>query len=641
MSSQNSIGNKNSIAKQSRQIIWFVCLVIFLVTFLVYTPALNNDFVNWDDSLYIVENTHIRSLNFEALYWMFTTFHAGFWFPLTWFSHALDYALWDLNPRMHHLTNMIFHGLNTVLVFLLAIKLFLRTRAKHNTLSLKIDKITSSRALIVGSVTALLFGLHPLRVESVAWATERKDLLCAFFVLLSLLSYLSYASSPTHGKKRWFWFNTSLFLFVLALMSKPMAVTLPVVILIFDFYPLKRLNYHSTKILYVFLEKMPFFVLSVIFSLLAIITQKTGGAIRNFEELYFTARLLNVLKTVMFYLAKMIWPAQLVPLYRLPNVINPLDLQYLLSGIAVLAITGMCLWMVRRENFLWLAVWLYYLVTLLPVVGVVQVGLHSAADRFTYLPSLSINLLIGLSVAWVWQRVSLSKHKIIVRGLVLWCIFMVISLLGYLTVAQIKIWKDSKTMWGSVIQAFPEAVPEAYYGLGLFYYEKGNLDEAISELKHALALSPNYAAIHYNLGNTYVKKGMIDEAITELRQAIDLGMDSADAHNNLGGCYGRKGRLDEAISEFEQAIVLDPRFEDAYVNLGLTYYRKGMMDKALDQYKKALVINANTARAHYNLAKIYYDKKYYRLAIRHCDRALDLGYGVPMRFINLLKPFRD
>ncbi|KPJ57977.1 MAG: hypothetical protein AMJ42_04140 [Deltaproteobacteria bacterium DG_8] len=640
LSSQDMIDDKKSLAKQSRRVIWFVGLLVFLVTFLVYTPALKNGFVNWDDTLYIVENEHIRSLDLQSLYWMFTTFHAGFWFPLTWFSHALDYALWGLDPGMHHLTNIVLHGLNTLLVFFLALGLFLRTKVNDGTLSSKINSVTSNQALIVGSVTALLFGLHPLRVESVAWATERKDLLCAFFVLLGLLSYLSYALS-THGKSHWFWFNISLFLFILALMSKPMAVTFPVVILLLDFYPLKRLSGNSPKKLSVMLEKTPFFILSIIFSVLAIITQKTGGAIRNLEELYFTARLLNALKAVVFYMIKMLWSTQLVPLYRLPSVINPLDLQYLLSGGVVLGITGMCLWMMREKKPLWLTAWLYYLVTLLPVIGIVQVGLHSAADRFTYLPSLSFSLIFGLSVTWIWNRISVSRQKVVFRGLVLFCIFVVISILGYLTINQIKIWRNSKTMWASVIQAFPDMVPEAYYGLGLFYYERGRLDEAISEFEHSIALSPNYAPAHYNLGNTYVRKGMLDKAISEFKRAIALGSNTADVHNNLGGCYGQKGRLDEAISEFKQAIDINPSFEDACVNLGLTYYKKGELDKAIYEYKKAISINANTARAHYNLAVVYYDKKYYQRAIKHCNRAVDLGYSVRKEFLDLLKPYRD
>ena len=204
---------------------------------------------------------------------------------------------------MHHLNNIILHGLNVLLIFFFTIRLVSRAKTNLGTLSLKIDKITSSHVLIAGSVTALLFGLHPLRVESVAWAAERKDLLCAFFVLLSLLSYLSYTVYAPQ-KHRFFWFTTSLFLFVLALMSKPMAVTLPVIILLIDFYPLKRLNQHSTKKLSVILEKIPFFILSTIFSVLTIITQKTGGAVRNLEELYFTARLLNALEAIVFYLIK-------------------------------------------------------------------------------------------------------------------------------------------------------------------------------------------------------------------------------------------------------------------------------------------------------------------------------------------------
>ena len=634
----NLVDDKKSLALQFRQIVVLVGLLIFLVTFLVYTPVLNNDFVNWDDTLYVVENQNIRSLDLKAFYWMFTTFHAGFWFPLTWFSHALDYALWGLNPRMHHLMSIILHGFNTLLVFLLVLRLFLRAHAHHSTSFSKMSKSILPQSLIVGSVTALLFGLHPLRVESVAWAAERKDLLCACFVFLSLLSYLIY-TTPGHQRRRLFWFTLSLFLFILALMSKPMAVTLPVIILIIDFYPLKRFKGNSPKKISVLLEKVPFFILSMLFGILTIVTQKAGGAVRNLDELYFTARFSNALKSIVFYMIKMIWPTHLVPFYRLPNIINPLDPQYLLSAIVVLAITGVCVWMLKREKPLWLTAWLYYLVTLFPVVGIIQVGLHSAADRFTYLPSLSLTLLLGLGIARVWSGVAVSKHRIVYRGVILLCTCSIITILSCFTVTQIKLWHNSNTMWSAVIKAFPEAVPEAYYGLGLFYYEEGRLDEAVSEFKHAIALSPNYVPVHHNLGNVYVKKGMIEEAISKFKRAIALGSTSADLHNNLGGCYALKGRLDKAISEFKRVVALKPDFENAYINLGLAYYRKGELDKAISAYKEAISINDNTAWAHYNLAKVYYDKMQYQLAIKHCDRSIILGYNVPIRFLNLIKPY--
>lgn len=639
LSSQNLTGDKNFLTKGKKQIVWLVGILIFLITFYVYTPTLNNGFVNWEDSLYILENTHIQSLNLRNLSWMFTTFHAGFWFPLTWFSHSLDCTLWGLNPRMHHLMSIILHGFNALLVFFLVLKLFVIAQVNYNNLLSKINNSIVSQSLIVSSVTALLFSLHPLRVESVAWAAERKDLLCAFFVFLSLLSYLSYAS-PIHVGKRRFWYYISLVLFILALMSKPMAVTLPVIILLLDVYPLGRLSQNAKGFLSIVVEKTPFFVLSVLFGVLTIITQKIGGAIRNLEEMYFAARLLNALKSVVFYLTKMVWPTELVPLYRLPSIINPWDLKYLLSGVVILVITGICLQMMKRGKPFWLIAWFYYLVTLLPVIGIVQVGLHSAADRFTYLPSLSVNFVLALGVGWLWHRISEAKYRLLLRWMVSVFIFIVISILSYLTIKQIAVWRNSETMWSSITQVFPDTVPDAYYGLGLFHYEKGKLDDAIKEYKHAIRLSPNYAAIHYNLGNAYVKKRMINEAMIEFKQAIDLGFNTVDAHNNLGSCYGRKGMLDEAISEFKKAIESNPRFEGAHINLGFSYYKKGELDKAIIEYEKALSINTNAARAHYNLAKAFYDKKAYQQAIRHFKRAVDLGYNVSPGFLKLIEPYR-
>jgi len=643
------MSEKTFPARQSVQLTGILALVIVVIIFLVYIPALKNDFVNWDDGMYVYKNTNIRSLNSHSLYWMVTSLYAGNWHPLTWFSHAADYAVWGLNPFGHHLTNVILHGLNTLLVFLLVIQLMLRVR--ESTQGPSPSKTTLSvldRPLIAAGVTALLFGLHPLPVESVVWVSERKDLLCASFFLLTILFYLYYTCSVVN-KHRWAWCALCLVLFILALMSKPMAVTLPFILLLLDFYPLERLTLSPRIHLSVLLEKVPFFALSIASSVITIIAQHSGGAVVSLEILDLKARLLNSLSSLVFYLNKMAVPVNLVPFYPFPTHINWFDLPYVVATLQVLVITGVCLWMVRKGRYLLFTVCLYYLVTLFPVIGIIKVGIHAAADRYTYLPSVSIFLLMGISVAWVFEK---SVVKRLLAALI--CVCMV--LLGQLTVTQIRVWQNSEVMWSYVISVFPKSAYNAYNNLGNAYYEKGELDkaiyeynralslktnyagaynnlgiayadkgmvdEAIAHYKKALAINPNYAEAHYSLGNTYVEKGEPDNAISEYKKAIDIKPDYADAHNNLGLVYEKEGLLDKAISHYQIVLTGNPNFIEAHNNLGIAYADKDMVDEAILNYKKALALDPNFAEAHYNLGNAYVEKGESDNAISEYEKAL-------------------
>ena len=615
-------------------------LVIFLLTLVVYTPALKNDFVNWDDDKYVYENPKIQSLDVQSLYWMLTSFHASNWHPLTWVSHAIDYSLWGLNPLGHHLTNITFHALNALLVFLLVIRLMLRTQELNRTLPQLKDPLSiTTKSLTVAGITALLFGLHPLHVESVVWVAERKDLLCSFFLLSSILCYLLYASSISR-RPRWIWFTACLLLFILALMSKPMAVTLPFILLLLDLYPLKRLKPPIHKNLSLILEKIPFFILSLVSSVITVTAQQSGGAIKGLEEFYLDERLLNAIRSLAFYLGKTIIPLRLVPFYPFPPHLHWLDSQYLLSALLILAITGSCLWMARQGKYLFLTVWSYYLITLLPVVGIIQVGGQAAADRYTYLPSISLFLLVGIFVDWSWAKTSLTGLKLELRGLLLVCLCAVAFLLSYITINQIKIWRNSEILWSYVISAFPERIPEAYDNLGIAYSNKGMLDEAISECKKALTINPNFAKAHNNLCAAYIGKGMLDEAISEGKKALTINPNFVEAHNNLGAAYIGKGMLDEAITVCKKALTINPNFAKAHTNLGNAYGEKGMLDEAISEGKKALTINPNLSGVHNNLAVDYYSKGNYRLAIFHCDKAIELGCSVNAKLLELLEPYR-
>ena len=674
MKSIQSIFDMSSLKKRSFYLTGTGTIAIFLLTLIFYTPALKNDFINWDDPTYVYENSNIQCLNSQSLYWMLTSLYEANWHPLTWLSHAIDYALWGLNPLGHHLTNIIIHGLNTLLIFLLVLQLMMKGKEAHRMpLLSKVPSSISRQALIVAGVASLLFGLHPLHVESVAWVSERKDLLCAFFFLLSILSYLSYTSSVVK-RHRWTWFTTCLLSFILALMSKPMAVTLPLILLLLDIYPLNRLVSSSSKNISVLLEKIPFISFSIASSITTIIAQHSGGALATLERLPLADRLLNALRSLVFYLEKMSVPSKLVPFYPFPPHIHWLDLEYVISGILVLTITCSCLWMAKRKRYLFFTIWLYYVVTLLPVLGIIQVGTQAAADRYTYLPSLSIFLVVGIGVLWIFQRVALTGYKVLLRWFLLALICIIMFLLGQLTIKQIRVWRNSEILWSSVINTFPGRVPVAHNNLGLFYYGKGRFNEAIKEYRKALIINPNHPLAHYNLGISYGKAGRLDEAITEYKRAltinphlakayINLGLvyvkegrldeaitnykkaivinpNYAMAHCNLGAAYGSKNMFDEAISECKKALAINPNYAEAHYNLGAAYANKGLMDKAIIECKKAIAINPNYSKAHYNLGITYYYKGNYKLALLHCDKAMELGYRVNPKLLESLKPYR-
>ena len=336
--------------------IGILSLFVFSFTFFVYTPALNNDFVNWDDDEYVYKNTRIQYLDPQSLCWMLTSFNAANWHPLTWLSHAIDYSLWGLNPRMHHLTNVILHALNTLLVFFLALQIVNRWKTIPAGMSSgEKNRVSLTEILITGIVTALLFGVHPLNVESVAWISERKNVLSTLFFLLSLLSYISYASSILK-RHRLIWFALSFLFFLLALMSKPIAVTLPLILLLLDYYPLNRLSPHYYKNLQVFLEKVPFFLLSIATSVITVMAQQSGRAFISVAHLPIGSRLLNALHSLIFYLKKMALPQELFPLYAFPKEISLVNPQYMVSGILILIITLSCFYMEKRGKHLYLII---------------------------------------------------------------------------------------------------------------------------------------------------------------------------------------------------------------------------------------------------------------------------------------------
>jgi tetratricopeptide (TPR) repeat protein len=605
---------------------YLIASLVGVVTFIVYLPALRNEFINWDDKAYVYENPFIRSLDTGLLRSAFLNFHASNWHPLTWISHAIDYSIWGLDPLGHHLTNTILHALNTFLVVVLVMKLLASRQA---------DRLTGSHysLFIAAGVTGVLFGLHPLHVESVAWVAERKDLLCAFFFLLSIMAYAKYASRASHeasgiaqgvnnntqggghrkqgavtpvpGPLRPFKGSllSALCFFILALLSKPMAVSLPFVLLILDWYPFRRIQ--SLKALWTAsIEKLPFFALTIASSILTMRAQEAGEAITSVEVIPLTSRVIVAAKSLTVYLVKMMVPLHLVPFYPYPQNISLFSFAHSVPIVIVAGITATCIAVMRKEK-LWMSVWSYYVITLIPVLGFVQVGLQSMADRYTYLPSLGPFLIIGVITAKGYQKVSaLTRRRAILRIAGMALALAIALSLSYSTIKQIGIWKDTVVFWNYVIDKEP-GVPLAHNNLGAAYLSKGLYDTAIAHYQTALRLKPDDAEAHNNLGNAYSLKGLFDTAIAHYQTALRLKPDLAEAHNNLGIAYKSKGLLDMAITHYQSALRLKPDYVKAHYNLGNAYSSKGLHDMAITHYQSALRLKPDYAEAHFNLGLIY------------------------------------
>ncbi len=594
---------------KSKNAPYYLAGVVSLITGLVYLFSLQNGFVEWDDNLYVFENLHIRSITPDFFRWAFSTFHAGNWHPLTWISHALDYAVWGLNPLGHHLTNDILHAVNTLLVVLLVTRL-VGTAGERTAEGVPASFPDEQQALIAGGVTGLLFGLHPVHVESVVWIAERKDLLCAMFYLLSIMMYLKYAAEDVSARTgtalpvfRKYYLLTLVF-FILALLSKPMAVSLPVVLLILDWYPLARIGSRKTFRRAVF-EKIPLIALSLASSVVTVLAQKAGGTMVLMETVPFSTRLLVAAGALISYLRKMILPADLLFFYPYPRDVSFSSATYLAALVLVVAITAVFFVMVKRQR-LWLAVWTYYVVTLLPVIGLVQVGMQSQADRYTYLPSLGPFLVAGLAVAtWMPGRAHDARTRGRAVKVVAAAVGIVMLVLSVLTIRQIGVWKDSITLWSSVIEKDPQEVFFAFHNRGIAFSRLGAFDKAIADYYKAIALKPNYADTHSNLGIALLNKGLREQAIAEYQTAIRLKPDFADAHRNLAVALYTSGNFAGALKEYLVVASLRPEDAGAYADLGSAYGAMGDYDKAIENFLTALRLRPDFADAHYNLAVAY------------------------------------
>ncbi len=627
----------NSVQMDGRQL-WVCSILLVLAVVLFYLPLLKNEFVNWDDSEFILKNINIRYLNFQAIQWMFTN-KFTYWMPLTWFSWALNFWMGGLNPQVYHLTNLFLHASNTVLVFLICLRLLALAQNKPEILK---DRNVQDFVIPTALMTALVFGLHPIHVESVAWATERKDVLYAFFYLSGIFFYLGNTSNPANKNLRLY---VCFGLYLFSLMSKPMAVTLPLVFLILDYWPLKRFLGEFSKVV---TEKIPFFVLAFMIGVFSVLSAK--DTLSTNAGTPTALWVMNAFRSLVYYPCKILVPLDLVPLVPFPHTMGIVyEMENILAAFSAVLITLGCFLYRKKWPFLG-AAWLYYLVTLAPVVGFFKTGTQAAADRFTYLSTLSLFLLFAVGVAFL-----LSNRRMIFR------IFLLIltGALGYGTIKQLEIWRNSQTLWESVVRVYPDDAAVAYSYLGGTYTEAKRWDDALTAFNRALSISPSLAKAHQGLGRLLFYTGKLNEAIPEFKTAISLDPKDVLLYQNLWNVYEGLGKHEEAITEMQEAIQLDPNNELNYSNLGISYsflkkypeaqaaFQKaydlepdkpqnllylatvhlwqGHLDEATDLYRKGIEQNPRAAVYYLKLSEIYIEKKMLPEAMEMLHAASDLN----------------
>ncbi|MBN2581444.1 MAG: tetratricopeptide repeat protein [Planctomycetes bacterium] len=587
-------------------------LVLAALTLAVYLPSLGNDFLNWDDNSYVTENAHVRDgLSIDTVTWAFRSREAANWHPLTWLSHAADVTLFGMRPWGHHLTSILLHALNSALLLI----------ALHRL----------TRRLWPSAVVAALFALHPLHVESVSWVAERKDVLCGTFTFLTLWAYAVYASRPSVRR-----YLLVALAFAAALMSKPMAVTVPFVLLLLDVWPLGRLSWRSVA------EKLPLAAMTAASCVVTFLVQQHGRAVRDLEALPLAQRLANASYAYAMYLAKTFWPwpGTLVPFYPLADRGGPLIGVPAAAGFAavLLAVTiaALILWRRRRPQLL--VGWLVYVGMLVPVIGLVQVGKQIMADRYTYLP------LVGVFVAVAWlvaEWAATYPHR---RRAVVVATGVALVILGGLTVRQQRVWRDPVTFWEYNAQAWPQngvawdSLSAAYWARAMdpsrTDRQQANVARAIAAGRKAIAAQDDDARFFGNLGNMLLGAGQqygdgqrIAEAETHYRKALDLDPTWQGAETGLGNAALWRKDYDGAIEHFRRAVDLDPDFASTHYNLAQAYYAKGDLDSALEAFKKAATLRPDWADACHNVAAVLYAQGKTEEAMQWKKREAELGGG--------------
>jgi len=564
---------------------------LLIITFFSFSPCLKSSFINWDDNEYVTETPVIRELSFENTKKIFSSFYVGCYLPATMISYSLEYKFFKFDPHVYHTVNLILHLLNCILVFWL----FFLLQDFHE----KKPKI------FIPFVIALLFGIHPLHVESVAWIAERKDVLYSFFFLLSLIFYIYYYRQ---NKKLKFYF-LSLLAFLLSMFSKPMAVSLPLVLLLVDF-----LFYSPFKIK-ILIEKIPFFVLSIVFGIVAIFGQKAAGATSGKSFSSILENILIACHGINLYLYKLLLPVNLSAIYPYPG--NIAD-SCIYSPIVLLIIFGGALFSLKYTRKI-LFGFLFFLVTILPVLKLVPIGYAMIADRYTYIPFLGIFYIIAFCGARLYYKSAALKHIVTLFFIV------VIVIFAYMTWNRCHVWKNAISLWNDIIKKCENPPPVAYNNRGEIYRSFRNPWKAIDDFSKAIAIDTNYSSAYLNRGTIFHELGKIDEAIKDYHMALKVAPKLQQAYNNLGNLHLQQGNLPLAVSNYNAALTIAPTFSESYNGRGLAHARLGMIDKAISDYFSATTYNPYHDKAFSNRGLLYQSLGNHEKAVEDFKKALEIN----------------
>jgi len=560
-----------------------VPLAIAALTVAVFSPALQYGFILWDDDRNFLNNPFYRGLGWEQIRWAFTSALMGHWIPVTWLSFGLDHALWGMDPFGYHLTNILLHAANTALFYLLALRL----------LRLGLTE-ASERAITLGAaVAALFFAVHPLRVESVAWITERRDVLSSLFYLLTVLAYLR--ASATDGPPRRRWLLASIVAYGLGLLAKSLIMSLPFVLLVLDVYPLRRAHRHWRRVL---LEKVPYLLLAVAAAAISVLVVMAKVGLTSSAAYPPTARAAMALYSLVFYVWKTLAPVLLSPMYELPARVALMSPRFLVAGLIAIGLTiGLVL--ARRSWPAALAVWLVYGITIAPVSGIVHNGPQLVADRYSYLSCLGIALLVGAAVAAAVSSAAVSSG---VRASVVLTGFAWIAALIVLTSQQLPVWRDAEEVWRRGLDVDPDCA-FCHGQTGALLGNRGDLDAAIAHFARVVELRPGNVRHRSNLGLALLKAGHPVEAAAQFERILAKEPTDADTRIRLGLAFAGQGRLADASREFERASRDNPRHAGALTQLGMSLIELGRPTEAIPYLESAASLDPASAPARAALSR--------------------------------------
>ncbi len=619
---------KETFFRQNSELIVFTVLTALVI--FIYGQTVGFGFINFDDNQYVYENPFVFSgLSWTTIKWAFSEFHSANWHPLTWLSHQLDATLFGLNAGAHHATNVIFHLINSILAFIV-FQIYTKSFWKS-------------------AVIAALFAVHPMHVESVAWISERKDVLSTMFWLLTMWTYFGYVEK---GKNRNCYLLTIL-LFILGLMAKPMLVTLPFVLLLMDYWSLERLkNLKDLKPLII--EKIPFFVLSAASSYITILAQKSSGAIQNLEALPFQTRIINAVSAYAKYIISLFYPVNLSVWYPYNENFSVLEIAG--SVILLIAVTAFCLWQVKKRKYL-IVGWLWFLGTLVPVIGLVQVGAQPMADRYTYLPYFGLFIMLVCGLAELFDYLKINRKAVLLLSIV------VVLILSFISFRQTSFWKSDETLYAHslsvtqdnylILQNYChflmlkdrldeaeklcrdsiEVKPryaEAVNTLGIIQFKRGQYAEAAESFGKTLEIAPGYKEIYFNYSNALSLSGKPVEAEEQLAKAIVFTPPNAnpvvwiETLSNLAAAYGKAEKFENAAENYTRILQIAPERADIRANYALTLYKLKKLDEAQNQIEYSIRQNPDLPDSYNNYGLILLAKNEKEKAAEQFEKALKL-----------------